>query len=263
MSQNTVLLTFAIINLLIVENFAATILRQYLRKRRDAQLYWSIALFMAFFATLAYILLVTGNPISPSGKFFFRLYYVLGAALTPIWLGLGSIALVTSQRVARTFFLLLSGSTILAVVTISEAPMNLQALAHVAGTTGTGVLVTGAWLPTIIVLNTLGVVAIVGVAIYSGWKLLRRQASVAGFQPHHLLLANVLILAGALFDAAAGTLSRIFGLNSSFWLVMAFGWIIFYLGVLLTGRRKQIMSQPTGPVPTTSADETRDPVTSA
>ena len=37
---------------------------------------------------------------------------------------------------------------------------------------------------------------------------------------------------------AAGTLARVFGLSSSFWLVMALGWIIFYLGVLLTGKRR-------------------------
>jgi drug/metabolite transporter (DMT)-like permease len=56
-----------------------------------------------------------------------------------------------------------------------------------------------------------------------------------------VLLGNVLILAGALCNAAAGTLARASGLSSSFWLVMALGWIVFYLGVLLTGKRRSVV----------------------
>lgn len=243
MPQNIVLLIFAIINVIVVGIFAATILRQYLRRRREAQLYWSIALLMAFIATLAYICMVLVTPTSQMGIFFFRLYYTLGAALTPAWLGLGSFALVTGKRVARTFCFLLGGASLLAVVTISSASLDLRALSEVAGTPGTGVLTPGAWLPTLIVLNTLGVIALAGVAIYSGWQLIRRRASVAGFHPGNLLWANVLIFAGAILNAVAGTTARAFGLSSSFWLIMALGWIIFYLGVLLTSRRTQIISR--------------------
>ena len=239
MQQNTLLVIFAVINVLVVGIFATTIMRQYLRRQRLAQLYWSIALIMAFIATLAYILLVVGTPTSENGRFFFRLYYTLGAAWTPAWLGLGSVALVSKRRVTLTCFLLLCAASLFALITISEAPMNIDVLARVAGTPGTGILQPGKWLPAIIVLNTLGVVAVVGVAIYSGWQLLRRRTSVAGFQTKHLLWANLLILAGDLFNAAAGSLARAFGLSSSFWLIMALGWIIFYAGVLLTSQRKR------------------------
>lgn len=243
MSQNTFLLIFAIINVIVIGIFASTILRQYVQRRREAQLYWSLALLMALGATLAYIFLVTGTPTSDMGKFFFRLYYVLGAALTPAWLGLGSVALVTGKRTARTCLFILCLVSLLAVVTISEAPMNLTALAQVAGTPGTGILQPAAWLPTLIVLNTAGVVAIVGVALYSGWQLLRRHAQVAGVRTRNLLWANVLILSGALCDAAAGTLARLVGLSSGFWLIMALGWSIFYVGVLMTGQRKRRLDQ--------------------
>jgi hypothetical protein len=239
MSQNTILVIFAIINVIVVGVFAGTILRQYLRRQREAQLYWMLALLMAFFATLAYILMVVSTPTSLAGTFYFRLYYVLGAALTPAWLGLGSLALVVGKRVARTVCFLLIGASLLATVTISEASINQAVLSKVAGTPGTGVLQPGGWLPVIIVLNTLGVLALIGVAIYSGWKLLRRQASVAGVHTGNLWWGNLLILAGAVFNGAAGTLARAFGLSSSFWLVMALGWVIFYVGVLLIGKRRQ------------------------
>lgn len=241
MSQNTVLVIFAVINVIVVGIFTATILRQYVRRHRESQLYWTIALLMAFVATLAYILMVLGDPTSQMGIFYFRLYYTLGAALTPAWLGLGSVALVAGKRLVRTVGILFGAASLWAVIAISDASLNLTALSQIAGTPGTGILQpeNGSWLFTIIILNTLGVLLLAGVAIYSGWQLLRRQASVAGFQSKNLLLANILVLAGSLFNAAAGTLARGFGLSSSFWLIMALGWIIFYWGVLLTGKRKR------------------------
>lgn len=265
MGRNILLVIFAIINVIIVGVFASTILRQYLKRRRLAQLYWSLALFMAFFATVAYICMVLGTPTDENGRFFFRLYYVLGAALTPAWLGLGSIALVAKKRATQTCFFLLSAASLLAVVTISEAPINTSALAQIAGTPGDGVLAqTGAWLPTIAVLNTLGVLAVAGVAVYSGWQLLRRRDSVAGFRPGNLLWANVLIFGGDLLNGAAGAASRVFGLSSTFWLIMAVGWIVFYLGVLFTGQRKRLLTRAGEPQEASApvGDEEQKPVTS-
>lgn len=239
MPQHAYLLTFAIVNVFVVGIFTATILGQYLKKRRESQLYWTIALLMAFIATLAYILMVLSTPTSQLGVFSFRLYYTLGAALTPAWLGLGSLALVTGKRVARTFCFLLGGASLLAAVTVSGAAIDVHALSRVAGTPGTGILRPGAWLPLLIVLNTLGVMVLVAVAVYSGWRLWQSRFSRSNTRAGNLLLGNVLILTGALCNAAAGTLARAFGLSSSFWLVMALGWVIFYLGVLSTGKRKR------------------------
>lgn len=246
MPQNAFVLTFAIVNVIVVGIFAMTILGQYIRKRREAQLYWTIALGMAFLATLAYMLMVLFTPTSQAGVFWFRLYYTLGAALTPAWLGLGSLALVTGTRVARTFCFLLGGASLLAVVTVSGATINMHALSEIAGTPGTGILQPGAWLPTLIVLNTLGVVALVAVALISGWRLWRRRSGRGESGPGFSLLGNVLILAGALCNAAAGTLARAAGLSAGFWLIMALGWLVFYLGVLLIGKRATRQRVPEG-----------------
>lgn len=247
MTNNAILLLFAIINVVVTGLFAGAVMRQYLRRRRSSQLYWSIALIMAFLATLAYVLMVIVGPTSTIGTAFFRIYYIFGAALVPAWLGLGSIALVASPRFTRICLIVLSVLSLLAIFLISTAGIDIPKLSQIAGTPGTGILEPGAWLITIIVLNTLGVVAVGGVALYSGWKLIRRQSSVAGIQTINLLWANVLILIGVLLNAAAGSFARFFGLQSSFWIIQAFGWTVFFAGVLLASRRPVSARQAASP----------------
>ena len=244
MTDTSILLLFAIINVVLTGLFAGVVLRQYIRRRRNAQLYWSIALTMAFLATLSYVFMIIVGPTTSAGVALFRIYYIFGAALVPAWLGLGSIALVARARITRICLIVLSLLSILAIVLISTATINMSKLSIIAGTPGTGILEPGAWLVTIIILNTLGVLAVVGVAIYSGWKLIRRQSSVAGIQTINLLWANVLILVGDLLNAAAGSLARFFGLQSSFWIIQALGWTAFFAGVLIASHRPATAEQP-------------------
>ena len=145
------------------------------------------------------------QPASETGILFFRLYYILGAALMPSWLGLGSIALLAHKRFTNISLIILCLLSVLAIVLLSFTSIDKQQLSQIAGTPGTGILqpAIGAWLITIIVLNTLGVLAVVGVAIYSGWQMVRRQGTSG------LLWANVLILTGDLINAVAGTTARL------------------------------------------------------
>ena len=237
--NNLFLLLYPGINVIVTGLFAGIVLRQYVQRHRLYQLYWGIALSMAFVATLAYVFMIVVQPASDTGVLFFRLYYILGAALMPSWLGLGSIALVARAHITRICLVVLCVLSILAALLISMAGVDRQQLGHIAGTPGAGILQPqlGAWLITIIVLNTLGVLAVVGVAIYSGWKLIQRQGTSS------LLWANVLILAGDLINAAAGTTARL-GVKNIFWLVMTFGWIVFFIGVLLASRpRRRAVTQ--------------------
>jgi hypothetical protein len=237
MTNNSILLLFAIVNVVVTGLFAGVVLRQYMQRRRNSQLYWSIALIMAFLATLAYVFMVIVGPASSAGVALFRIYYILGAALVSAWLGLGSIALVASPRVTRISLIVLIVLSVLAIVLISTSPLNMSNLSKVAGTPGTGILQSGAALAIIPILNLLGLLAVVGVAVYSGWKLAARQSSVAGIQTINLLWANVLILVGDLLNGLAGGLPRFFGLEGSFWIIQTFGWIVLFTGVLLASRR--------------------------
>lgn len=157
----------------------------------------------------------------------------------PSWLGMGSIALISKPRVTRTcvgFLLLLS---LIAATFVLDATIDMSRLSHIAGTPGTGTLHPGPWLVMTILLNTLGVVAVAGVALLSGWKMLRKQASMGGTKTSNILLANIFIFTGAILNGAAGTLARFLGLDSIFWLIMALGWIVLFLGVLLASRRSR------------------------
>src|SRR5258708_22656865 len=142
--------------------------------------------------------MILGQPTSDAGILLFRFYYILGGALMPAWLGLGSIALVSSSGVSYICLTILYIVSALATVLIFFAQVDMTKLAIIAGNPGTGILQAGLWEVTIIILNSLGVVAVVGVAIYSGWKLMRRPAKITGFDAHNLFLYNVLILAGGL-----------------------------------------------------------------
>lgn len=252
--NNAVLLLYPIINVIVTALFATVVLRQYMQRHRTYQLYWTIALGMAFLATLAYVLMIVVQPTSSGGILLFRSYYILGGALVPAWLGLGSIALVTNTRVTRISLVILCTLSVLAAVLISLAHINLPKLSHIAGTPGIGIVQSVAGLITAITLNTLGVLAVVGVAMYSGWKLVRHQQRVAHLSTSNVLWGNVLILAGTLLNGLAGTLAGLLGVESTFWLVMALGWTVFFVGVLLASRRSstakrvghELSSEPMG-----------------
>ena len=235
--NNPILLLYPTVNVVLTALFAGAVLRQYVQRHRIYQLYWAIALSMAFLATLAYVLMIIVQPTSDVGVLLFRIYYILGGALMPAWLGLGSIALVTNARVTRICLVILCVLSVLAAVLISISNVDLHQLSQVAGTAGTGILQNGAWLPTIITLNSFGALAVAGVAIYSGWKLIRRQPNVAGFRTNNLLWVNTLILLGVALISLAGSRARFFGAEGGFWLVMALGWVVFFIGVLLSSRR--------------------------
>lgn len=243
MNNTTLLLLSPAINVLVTAIFAGVVLGQYLRRGRSYQLYWSIALSMAFLATLSYIGMIIARPTSPGGILLFRAYYALGGAVMPAWLGLGSIALVSKKRVADICCLALSVLSILAILLVFLAPVDMTKLRVIAGTPGTGTLLPGAWLIMVIVLNTVGVLAVAGVALYSGWKLLRRQKSLAGGRTSNIVWANIFIFAGAVLNGAAGSLARFLGIQSIFWLIMAAGWIVLFAGVALASRRSQTMKQ--------------------
>jgi hypothetical protein len=235
--SNSLALIPPAINVIVTGLLASVILRQYINRHRIYQLYWCIGLCMAFLATLAYICLLLLQPTSNVGIMCFRIYYTLGATVMPSWLGLGSLALVGNRYIIRIIFIVLCILSLISAFFVFTAKINMEKLRHIAGTAGAGTLQPGAWLSTTILLNSLGATAVAGVALYSGWKLIRRQTTLAGLRTSSILLANIFIFTGAILNGVAGSLARFFGLENIFWLIMALGWIILFIGILLANKR--------------------------
>ena len=216
-------MTYALLVADISAAFAAAVSWQYASRRRPYQLAWCAALLMSALAAEAYVLALP--PMS--SQIAFRVYYALGGVLMPAWLGLGSVLLVGSPKVGEWAFGALTAVSALAVGAVAVAPLDGPALARLDGGPGTGILQAGVWLPMTIVLNTAGVIAVVGVAMYSGIALARRRGSA------QLLAANVLIAAGDLTVGVAGSMART-GHPELFWITMLVGWIVIFGGFLLT-----------------------------
>jgi hypothetical protein len=201
--------------------FAGMVLQQYVSRHRPHQLVWGIALLMSALGSSAYVL-----ALPPGGsELAFRIYYGLGGMLMPAWLGLGSLFLASSRRVAEGALAFLVNASALGIGALLVATVNQNQLAGLSGGPGTGVIEAGVWLPITIVLNTLGVLAVVGVAAYSGFQAARRNGS------RILLTANCLIATGDIIVGIAGSMART-GLPQLFWVTMLAGWIIIFAGFL-------------------------------
>jgi hypothetical protein len=203
--------------------FGLVLLRQYVQRRRAYQLVWLIALIMSALASAVYVLALPPR----SSELAFRAYYALGGLLMPAWLGLGSVYLVAPRRVADACLAALVNVGALGAGAVFNAGIDPGALARLNGGPGTGVLLPGPWLPLTIVLNTCGVAAVVGVAIWSGIRLAQRRG------PGRLPLANALIAAGDLIVGIAGSMART-GRPELFWATMLAGWCVIFAGFLLT-----------------------------
>jgi hypothetical protein len=210
--------------------FALAVLRQYLLRHRPYQLAWVASLAAAAGGSLAYVVFLAGD----KSEIAFRLYYILGALWTAPLLGLGSILLVARSERAQarariTVIAVLIGCAVGAVVLL-VSPIYPQVLKALDGGPGSNpdVYKPGIWTLFLIVLNTFGGVAVVGVALLSGWQLWKRGGSA------RLVAANVLIALGTIVISQAGGMARTgFGVGL-FWLTMAIGWVILFSGFLLT-----------------------------
>jgi hypothetical protein len=224
--------------------FALAVLRQYLLRHRPYQLAWVASLASAAGGSLAYVVFLAGD----KPELAFRLYYILGALWTAPLLGLGSVLLVARSERAQararlTVVAVLIGCAVGAVVLLVSPiypPCPAGTPGSVVGHCGVlqalnggpgsnpDVYKPGIWTLFLIVLNTFGGVAVVGVALLSAWHLWRRGGSA------RLVGANALIALGTIVISQAGTMARTgFGVGL-FWLTMAVGWVILFGGFLLT-----------------------------
>ena len=215
-----------------VISFAFTLLvaRDARRAPRPDKVSWAIA--FAIF-TVAAGAEVVGDLASWTPALA-RIYYLTGAVLVTLFLGLGQLYLLFGRRIAR-----FAPGVTLAVVAIAaslvyNAPIDEARLAddHWRAIDRSG------WLIGIVAFaNAFGVVALLGGSLFSAWQFWRTRT-----RPHRMI-GCLLIAAGTLVIASKGYLERL-GIPISdfgFYLLLTVGAAIIFGGYLETRRPERML----------------------
>ncbi len=202
--------------------FAATLLDQYLVRRKTYQIIWAFGMFLYFISTGTEFLMLLNGP----DPILYRLWYLCGAMLVAAYLGLGTAYLLAPRRWARITLVFLLVASLYSVFKVFSSPLNLAEL------TPGQVLHGGAFLgglegPRIVTpfLNSFGTLWLVGGAAWSAWEFWRRK-----ILPHRVV-SNILIASGGLMPALGGTLSR-FGATQYLYVSELLGVMIIFIGFL-------------------------------
>jgi drug/metabolite transporter (DMT)-like permease len=201
--------------------FALVVVRQYLGHHKPYQLVWAIGFALFGAAAFAGYLARSGGPSETE----YRVFYVLGAILNVVWLGLGTIYLLARRTWANAALVAVALFTVIAVYAVWSSPVNLA-----AAVTPTGRAFADGSLPRTLALigNVLGSVVLVGGALWSAWIFLRKRRN------GRRALANVIIAVGVFIVAAGGT-ATFTGAGGVLELANLVGLSVMFAGFLLIG----------------------------
>ncbi len=217
--------------------FAAAVFNRYRYKQGNHLLFWGIGLVLYGVGTLTEVVL--GFTFSGLAL---RLWYLCGAMLTAAFLGQGTVFLLIRRRgVASAMAGVLVVVALLALGLMLAAPLTPQAAAYnpalpvsaqykdILTRGGVTILLT-------ILLNIYGTITLVGGALYSAYLFWRKKVLA------NRMLGNILIAAGALMPASAGTFIRA-GMVDWLYVSEFIGVVLMYVGFTLA-TAKQPAEQP-------------------
>ena len=227
------LIVFPAISALVLAGLTGAVLRQWRARHRPQQLAWVLSLAWGLIGALAYI----GSVLGGDNAWLFRLYYMGGAVLVAPLLGVGSAYLLPRQLWARLLIAVTALCAVLAAVGLAVFPLDAAALALLASGAGSAAVTSPLVIIPVIVGNTLGTVAVVGVALRSVVQALFQH------RPWNFVWGNGLIAVGTLGIAAAGSMARL-GHGAGFWGTMSLGWIVLYVGFTLMAVAPAPQSRP-------------------
>jgi hypothetical protein len=209
--------------------FATRILGAFLRRRRPELAFWGAG-FVLFAVACGIETAATLTDWTPG---LFRAYYLCGGILLVGFLGVGSLYRSAPAWLANAAAGALLGAAAAATAVVSQAPVDTALLAgsSVHGPPSDSAM-SAAAVPYAVAINSLGTLALVGLAVLSGWRAWR------GHQPARRVAGNVLLVAGALVVAGASGATRL-GVYELLYVGQAAGAIIMFAGyqVLSGGRR--------------------------
>lgn len=221
-TEVTRVIVFPLITAVVLAVLSLAVLGQWRARHRPYQLAWTISLTCGLVGALAYVAAVE----SGDNAWLFRLYYMGGAVLIAPLLGVGSAYLLPNRLWARLLLWVTILCAAAAAVGLTAFPLDQAALAQLASGPGSGAVTAPLVIVPLIIVNSLGTIAVVGVALRSIFQALFRH------RPWTFVWGNGLIAGGTLVIAAAGSMARL-GHGAGFWGTMSVGWIVVYGGFAL------------------------------
>lgn len=222
-----------ILSTLVTFAFAYMVFRRYQIKNGRHLLFWAVGLLFYGLGTLSEVILAfTFNAI------VLKLWYLTGAMLTAAWLGQGSIyLLIRKGKWAQYLMLSLAVLSFLALILVMMAPLTgAQSDYNLAGTASeqykTILTRSGLVIFLTIIFNIYGSLALVGGAVYSAFLFWRKKVLA------NRMFGNILIAAGALSPAMAGTLVKA-GLLDALYISEFIGAVLMFIGFMLATAGKE------------------------
>jgi hypothetical protein len=205
--------------------FAQATLVRYTRGRRRHERAWTVALAMYAAASAA---LATGEANGWDAGTF-RAFYLFGAVLNVVWLGLGTVELLGGERIGRRATGAVLAFSGLAAGIVLAAPM--QGSIDPTGGIPSGRELFGAG-PRIMaaVGSGVGATVVLAGAVWSAVTAWRR-AAVPGAR--RLAVANALIALGVLTASSGGLLQGLVGHDEAFAVTTATAVAVIYAGFLV------------------------------
>lgn len=224
--------------------FTYAVFNRYRNKKGTYLLLWSFGLLLYGLGTLSEVVL--GFAFN---EWILKLWYLCGAMLTAAWLGQGSVHLLVRRRgVATALTYVLAAVSALALVLIVLTPLTSAAASYNTAAAASEqykeILVRSGLVTLLtILLNIYGTITLVGGAIYSAFLFWRKQVLL------DRMLGNILIAAGALMPAMAGSFVKA-GLLDWLYLSELLGAVLMYLGFVRATAGKPATSKAASPAAT-------------
>jgi hypothetical protein len=222
--------------------FAATVFNRYRAKGGMYLLLWAFGLLLYGLGTLTEVILsFTFNGLA------LRVWYLTGAMLTAAWLGQGSVfLLVRKGRLAPVLMYILAAVSLAALVLVfmaafTGAEATYDITRPISEQYKSIMTRSGLTIAFTISLNIYGTLTLVGGALYSAFLFWRKQVLL------NRLLGNVLIAAGALAPALAGSLLKA-GIMDVLYLSEFIGAVLMFAGFMLATAGKEVAVEAAQPV---------------
>jgi hypothetical protein len=214
--------------------FAMSTFERWLRGRRRHEAAWTISLTMFAAGSAA---LWVGAAIGWE-EWSFKAFYLFGAILNVPFLALGTVELLAGPVHGRRWNAIISLLGAFCVGLVVSAPLlgpiDPEVLPQGKEVFGPGPRIAAA------VGSGVAAMVIIGGALWSAWRLLRRRSvdrsatNRPGLSPGRLAAANLLIAAGTLILSAGGVLNSVIDEMNGFAVSLVVGITVIFGGFLLT-----------------------------